>query len=1348
MGDFYCSKVNNIKENFIKAESMRGFLNELDIFESVIEKDSYEELYVKSLIKAYMNVIQGYEQEELQGQLMRGSEDELRNIIYKAYNWMGIFYTYIKDGEKAITYFEKAVGFFRKLKKLALERNIEYSNSAFNNLAAVKLDNLNVQGENPKLIKAALKAVKEALNNNYKDFYSNFLLGSFYGFQCESNVINAGINGIEEFYIESIKTNRSATDAEEVESLYDKAYCSEEGSLDMLLKKRDFKAVQSRLVSLKKAANNPFLHFICGFIFYYLKEKNSINDNYLRGFEKAEVIREEDKTALNEIAEKFKTAEDMRKDDYFLAKYNAFKLEKTLNMYMEIIGEIEKLVHCRYIKGKEEALSSCEVEEVIKELNDKNIYKIFYYECLNNAGIVLEGMCEYKSAVKYFDRAAALITGNIGIKNMALNNKAKTLMEQGLFTEAVEILQEVKGNDERDYYAYFLLGMTCSLRGDNISSEKYYDKAFSFGSDILLQSVLIYTLLGTLELMLKYKGVDLRTGNYKFLEKYGKSLKERERILGILKKTEKPIETAKTLLSALFTGEEYTLQAHSIIYSIVKQLRLAEEENGELDYIANCIENDLKVKFNIYGREHLGIKEFALKENSVTKEFEIIKQIKSEISDINWDECAKCLWERVSDRYGVALNFSKTYYACLVMFQNMAEKYCNNELQEELLWNEAAQNVDYLINCIWDGHQEIIFSFYTIRIKSLQRLGEYEKALRCSEELVSISYNKINALEEKRRVLLSMGKLIEAQRVINKIRTICTEEICDTDLIISSYMLEAELHFYGYNNTALEALTKYNDKNNSHHVSNFLGQWYFKNGDYKRAKSEFKKAIDIAEQELKDKDGDYKKYLQLYSMNMLKVLYKEGWNAEDESKINYLLEKIDMDFFSNPKNERNIPIFINSLGTEEDSHIKCLYHYTSTEGLKGIISNQVFFASKSDFLNDSSELIYINEVLASAEKALGKNKKYEGELIDLVKKLVTISYEWGDELKYMVQLIKAHEENFVSCIKDTMSCVSCDFHNQGALDDFSAFKKELLQDYEDWTEAESCFSDLSCTNGRAKAYFIKSINTLLSEEDNENPEPGSLWIVLRHYSYIICKLYNVLYKGFKYSINDRDIKKLIATVNEIFYGIPEVYIISFSTQGDLLPLWTYYSKSDGYNMGLKPEALFNRLNMLEESGELFHKYYNGAVVYDKAAQTEIMEKELKIIEKQLHVAEFDEEIIINTINMLIDKIISYAAFFKEPSFKCEEEYRIAFFVTDRNKMSRNSRNPKIKFRTKDNMIIPYIDIDFKLGSDGDMTVMPLKSITIGPKNNSDIADSGLKYFLSNLGFKNVSIIKSKVPLRY
>ena len=89
------------------------------------------------------------------------------------------------------------------------------------------------------------------------------------------------------------------------------------------------------------------------------------------------------------------------------------------------------------------------------------------------------------------------------------------------------------------------------------------------------------------------------------------------------------------------------------------------------------------------------------------------------------------------------------------------------------------------------------------------------------------------------------------------------------------------------------------------------------------------------------------------------------------------------------------------------------------------------------------------------------------------------------------------------------------------------------------------------------------------------------------------------------------------------------------------------------------------------------------------------------------------------------------------------EYRISFTTLD------NDISNIVKFRICNGVFIPYIEVKFSFENQHDHKI-PLKSITIGPKNNIDIAHEGLRNMLDTLKYetKDIEIAKSLIPLRY
>ncbi|PSL40277.1 Protein of unknown function (DUF2971) [Planomicrobium soli] len=193
----------------------------------------------------------------------------------------------------------------------------------------------------------------------------------------------------------------------------------------------------------------------------------------------------------------------------------------------------------------------------------------------------------------------------------------------------------------------------------------------------------------------------------------------------------------------------------------------------------------------------------------------------------------------------------------------------------------------------------------------------------------------------------------------------------------------------------------------------------------------------------------------------------------------------------------------------------------------------------------------------------------------------------------------------------------------------------------------------------------------------------------------------------------------------------EVYIFSLSHAQDSLALWYNYAKGEGYNIGFSAEQLFRKVSGFS-SGPMLHGY----VTYGRHEQEEVL------VELLLRTFELIEPYEIDEIKKVLPDhffslIASCAVFFKDPAFKSEEEYRIAL-------MSRKGDGqPEVQFRAQNGVIIPYIAVDFQ-------TRLPISHITIGPKNNVDIAKSGMEHYLKWKGYnmEHVTISKSVAALRY
>ena len=160
--------------------------------------------------------------------------------------------------------------------------------------------------------------------------------------------------------------------------------------------------------------------------------------------------------------------------------------------------------------------------------------------------------------------------------------------------------------------------------------------------------------------------------------------------------------------------------------------------------------------------------------------------------------------------------------------------------------------------------------------------------------------------------------------------------------------------------------------------------------------------------------------------------------------------------------------------------------------------------------------------------------------------------------------------------------------------------------------------------------------------------------------------------------------------------------------------------------------------------------WHGKVVYDKEKQLLLLKE--AIAEAMTWRPEYgDAESLSDFCDNTPDNIIKYIAldlyaictvyamFFKQPEFHMESEYRIVLSSTHVKTDYINSPET-LFFRPSNEILIPYIKVHCK-------AIDSLKSITVGPKNNIDIATAGISMYCRSKGIA-IPIHKSRIPLRY
>lgn len=203
------------------------------------------------------------------------------------------------------------------------------------------------------------------------------------------------------------------------------------------------------------------------------------------------------------------------------------------------------------------------------------------------------------------------------------------------------------------------------------------------------------------------------------------------------------------------------------------------------------------------------------------------------------------------------------------------------------------------------------------------------------------------------------------------------------------------------------------------------------------------------------------------------------------------------------------------------------------------------------------------------------------------------------------------------------------------------------------------------------------------------------------------------------------------------------YVVSFSKLQNNSLLWAEFTDFRGYCLEFDYEKLVE--------GFKDRVFLHGTVIYDEKEQMNgLLESLLACIqnlteEGSIDLADFFEEEA-DPSEESLKKLVSemavvcsvYAMFFKKNFFAGEEEYRFIFPPK-----IRKFGISKPKFRLRDQIFLPYIMVEYEKQNEN----VPLESVMVGAKNNSDIAVRGMRYFLKSMGL-DIPVLLSDIPLRY
>lgn len=195
-----------------------------------------------------------------------------------------------------------------------------------------------------------------------------------------------------------------------------------------------------------------------------------------------------------------------------------------------------------------------------------------------------------------------------------------------------------------------------------------------------------------------------------------------------------------------------------------------------------------------------------------------------------------------------------------------------------------------------------------------------------------------------------------------------------------------------------------------------------------------------------------------------------------------------------------------------------------------------------------------------------------------------------------------------------------------------------------------------------------------------------------------------------------------------------VWISSFSADDDSLSQWRAYG---AIAVGFVPQdivmhALRGNVNAVEYDREAQHKLASVYLHHLCQAYAEDMNKDrLERITDVYH---------------KIDQLIELIAFFKDPAFSGEHEYRLAYFeYSDMLKSFCAKEVPK-HFRVSRSRLLPYVKSQELEPVPLDERPLAIAEVVLGPEADQ-LLERGVKEFHSASGLSDVPVRRSTVPYR-
>jgi len=242
---------------------------------------------------------------------------------------------------------------------------------------------------------------------------------------------------------------------------------------------------------------------------------------------------------------------------------------------------------------------------------------------------------------------------------------------------------------------------------------------------------------------------------------------------------------------------------------------------------------------------------------------------------------------------------------------------------------------------------------------------------------------------------------------------------------------------------------------------------------------------------------------------------------------------------------------------------------------------------------------------------------------------------------------------------------------------------------------------------------------------------------------------NILKSELNYELTNK-LKTFNPSLAELFLNIfdskvykehiDRSYIISFTKNLDSLPMWKYYGKNGiimefdtsilnkiYLNKDFKFKDIINNKPQKIRCANLFND-----VIYDPSFIYFFFKDTINNIIKNINSKQIRYNEVID------DFLLSFRLCFlyKDESYSFENEKRMVFVLND------NDVRTFEKFRVKNNLVIPYIDVLFEENGK-----LPLKKIIINPEQKDEKYKDGIEKLLKSHKYNDVIIQESKSSIR-